>query len=56
MNRREIDAVEHDDVTLVDDYSGQRMASEIFNELPADHPDILCIDNIKAVRRAGTID
>ena len=39
-----------------DDLNGQRMAAEIFNELPADHPDSPYADEIKAMRRAGIID
>ena len=38
------------------DMNGQRMAAEIFNELPADHPDSPYADEIKAMRRAGIID
>ena len=39
-----------------DDLNGQRMAAEIFNELPADHLDSPLADEIKAMRRAGIID
>ena len=39
-----------------DDLNGQRMAAEIFNELPAEHPDSPLADEIKAMRRAGIID
>ena len=42
--------------SLVGDPNGQRMAAEIFNELPADHPDSPYADEIKAMRRAGIID
>ena len=38
------------------DPNGQRMASEIFRELPAEHPDSPYADEIKAMRRAGIID
>ena len=39
-----------------DDLNGQRMAAEIFGELPATHPDSPYADEIKAMRRAGIID
>ena len=39
-----------------DDLNGQMMAAEIFNELPATHPDSPYADEIKAMRRAGIID
>ena len=42
--------------SLVGDPNGQRMAAEIFNELPAEHPDSPYADEIKAMRRAGIID
>ena len=42
--------------SLVGDPNGQRMAAEIFNELPADHPDSPYADEIRAMRRAGIID
>ena len=38
------------------DMNGQRMAAEIFKELPADHPDSPYADEIRAMRRAGIID
>ena len=38
------------------DLNGQRMAAEIFNELPATHPDSPYADEIRAMRRAGIID
>ena len=39
-----------------DDPNGQRMATEIFDELPAEHPDSPYADEIRAMRRAGIID
>ena len=39
-----------------DDLNAQRMATEIFDELPADHPDSPYADEIKAMRRAGIVD
>ena len=39
-----------------DDPNGQRMAAEIFRELPAEHPDSPYADEIRAMRRAGIID
>ena len=42
--------------SLVGDPNGQRMAAEIFNELPAEHPDSPYADEIRAMRRAGIID
>jgi len=39
-----------------DDLNGQMMAAEIFNELPATHPDSPYADEIKAMKRAGIID
>ena len=38
------------------DLNGQMMAAEIFQELPAEHPDSPLADEIKAMRRAGIID
>lgn len=38
------------------DLNGQRMAAEIFGELPAEHPESPYADEIKAMRRAGIID
>ena len=42
--------------SLAGDPNGQRMAAEIFGELPATHPDSPYADEIKAMRRAGIID
>ena len=39
-----------------DDPNGQRMAAEIFGELPAEHPDSPYADEIRAMRRAGIIE
>lgn len=39
-----------------DDLNGQMMAAEIFQELPADHPDSPYADEIRTMRRAGIID
>ncbi len=39
-----------------DDLNGQMMAAEIFNELPATHPDSPYADEIRAMKRAGIID
>ena len=41
---------------LADDMNGQRMVAEIFNELPAGHPDNPYADEIRAMRAAGLID
>ena len=38
------------------DLNGQMMAAEIFQELPAEHPDSPYADEIKAMRRSGIID
>ena len=39
-----------------DNMNGQRMAAEIFNELPAGHPDNPYADEIRTMRAAGLID
>ena len=39
-----------------DDLNGRMMAAEIFQELPAEHPDSPYADEIRAMRRAGIID
>lgn len=39
-----------------DDLNGQMMADELFQELPAEHPDSPYADEIRAMRRAGIID